>query len=504
MNRAQTLLPLLCLLCAAVPRAAGEEGIPTDALVLLPVRNDPTVSFRIWFRAGSQDDPAGKEGLAALSAAMLMDASTRNNRYEQILEKLYPLASSYDASTSVEMTVLSGRTHRDNLAEYYPLFLDAILRPAFLQEDLDRIRSQVLNYLENQLRYSSDEELGKALLYGDIFAGTPYGHIPQGTVEAVRSITLEDIRGFYARHFTRQNLVVGLTGGYDEALVGALRKDLWAFPAGAPPAVPPPSPRPIKGLLCTIVEKDAPATAISMGFPIGVLRGSREWYALAIANSWLGEHRNSSSHLYQVIREARGLNYGDYSYIEHFPNGGRLQMPPQNVARRRQIFEIWIRPVPNETRHFALRAAVRELRDLWESGMSEEEFNLTRGFLRKYALHYAPTSTERLGYALDDRFYGITGSHLETFRTMMTQITREEVNAAIRKHLNPASMRIAVVTKDAVGFRDALVGDAPSPITYATPKPQEVLDEDKVISVYPLTVRAEDVRIVTVQDLFAR
>ena len=69
-----------------------------------------------------------------------------------------------------------------------------------------------------------------------------------------------------------------------------------------------------------------------MGFPIDVLRGAQEWYALAIANSWLGEHRNSSSHLYQVIREARGLNYGDYSYIEHFPAAGGCMMPPQNVG----------------------------------------------------------------------------------------------------------------------------------------------------------------------------
>ena len=94
-----------------------------------------------------------------------------------------------------------------------------------------------------------------------------------------------------------------------------------------------------------------------MGFPIQVLRGSKDWYALAIANSWLGEHRNSSGRLYNVIREARGLNYGDYSYLEHFPNAGQRFLPPQNVARRQQIFEIWIRPVPNETRHFALRAA---------------------------------------------------------------------------------------------------------------------------------------------------
>ena len=73
-------------------------------------------------------------------------------------------------------------------------------------------------------------------------------------------------------------------------------------------------------------------TAEPAGAPIDVRRGSREWYALAVANSWLGEHRNSSSHLYQVIREARGMNYGDYSYIEAYPNGGQRSVPPTGAG----------------------------------------------------------------------------------------------------------------------------------------------------------------------------
>jgi zinc protease len=391
---AGTLIMLMSVLTPAGVQAGPE--VSGDNVVLLPVVNDPTISFRVWFRVGSQNDPAGKEGLANLTAAMLTDASTLNNTYEEILDKLYPLAAGYSASSSVEMTVIHGRTHRDNIERYYPLFMDALLRPAFKQEDLERIRSQVLNYLENTLRYASDEELGKAVLYNEIFSGTPYGHMTQGLVTSVKAITVDDIRAFYRSHFTRENVVIGVGGGYDGALVERLRKDLGALPEGT--VMPPRKPVPAMedGFSVTIVEKDAAATAISMGFPINVLRGSKDWYALAIANSWLGEHRNSSSHLYQVIREARGLNYGDYSYIENFPRGGQLQMPPQNVARRQQIFEIWIRPVPNETRHFALRAALREFRKLVDDGMSKEEFELTRNFLKKYVLHYAPTTMERL------------------------------------------------------------------------------------------------------------
>jgi zinc protease len=253
-----------------------------------------------------------------------------------------------------------------------------------------------------------------------------------------------------------------------------------------------------------MVEKDAPATAISMGFPISVRRGSRDWYALAIATSWLGQHRNSSSHLYQVIREARGLNYGDYAYIEHFPNGGQLQLPPQNVGRRQQIFEIWIRPVSNEARHFALRAAMRELKHLVDRGMTKAEFNLTRKFLKNFVLHYATTTTERLGYALDDRYYGIEGSHLETFRRMMDEITLEEVNAAIKKYLQYDNFQIAIITKDAPAFKEALVQNTPSPYKYPTPKPKSILDEDREISTFPLKIKPEDVKIVPVEKLFVK
>jgi zinc protease len=505
---ALTLFSILAMAASfASPAAegAGKAGkVPDSQVVRLPVKDDPTVSFRIWFKVGSQNDPAGKEGLAALTSAMLTDASTRKNSYEQILDKLFPLAGGYSASTDTEMTVVSGRIHKDNLKEFYPLLVEAILMPAFKQDDLDRIKSQTLNYLENTLRYAGDEDLGKAVLYNTIFAGTPYGHIPEGTIESVKAVTLADIEKFYRQHFTRDNVVIGIGGGYDADLVDRLQKDLGQLPAGKPIVVSPPRPKKIAGRQVVIVDKDAPATAISLGFPISVRRGSRDWYALAIANSWLGEHRNSSSHLYGVIREARGLNYGDYSYIEHFPSGSQLQMPPQNVGRRQQIFEIWIRPVSNEARHFALRAALREFKHLIDRGMTKAEFDLTRKFLKNYVLHFAPTTMERLGYALDDRFYGIQGSHLETFRRMMDEITLEEVNAAIKKYLQDDNLVIAIVTKDAAGFKEALVKDAPSPYKYPTPKPKAILDEDREISTFPLKIKPDAVKIVPVDKLFVK
>jgi zinc protease len=518
MNIIVKTLLLSLLVIPAMSISAAEQKVPKTQVVALPVKTDPTISFRLWFKVGSQDDPPGKEGLSALTAAMLADASTQKNSYAKILQQLFPLAAAYDSSVSTEMTVVSGRVHKDNLEQYYPLLTEAVLQPAFAADDLERIRDEMLNYLQNTLRYASDEELGKAVLYNQIFAGTPYGHISAGLIESVKKLTPDDVRAFYRKHYNRENVVVGIGGGYDAALVDRLCKDLGRLPEGEPAVMPPPKPQPIKGFKVAIVEKDAPATAISMGYPIDVLRGDKDWYALAVANSWLGQHRNSSSHLYQIIREARGLNYGDYSYIERFPNGGQLEVPPVNVGLRQQIFEIWIRPVPHAARHFALRAALREYQHLVENGMTAEDFDLTRRFLKSFVLQYAPTTMARLGYALDDRYLifdrllpdlrslpgAVRPGHLETFRNKMDTLTLQDVNSAIKRHWQYGNMQIAIVTKDAAALKEALVADAPSPIKYATPKPESVLKEDEQIAKFPLKIKAEDVKIVPVDDLFVK
>lgn len=504
----RVLLPVVAHLAGSFAQAAETAPPPPSAgahsPVLLHVPNDPTVSFRLWFKVGSQNDPAGKEGLAAITATMLTDAATRKHTYEQIIDLLFPLAANYYAVPSTEMTVIAGRTHRDNLGEFYSLLMNAVLAPAFQQSDLDRIKSRALNFLENTLRFASDEELGKAVLYNSIFAGTPYGHITSGTIEGVKSITLDDVRTFYAAHYTRENVVIGVGGGFEPTLIEHLQSDLAHLPAGAPPTVPPPQPEPLKGLRFTIIEKETDSTAISMGFPIDVLRGEKDWYALAIANSWLGEHRNAGGRLFQVIREARGLNYGDYTYIEHFPAAGQRFLPPTNVARRRQIFEIWIRPVPHEARHFALRAALREFQQLLKHGLTREEFDTRRNFLKNYVLHYATNTDERLGYALDDVFYGIEGSHLENFRRMMDELTLEDVNAAIKRHWQFGDLQVAIVTQNAAAFADALVNDTPSPITYSSPKPDAILAEDKLIATFPLRAQRENIRIVPINEVFTR
>jgi zinc protease len=424
----------------------------------------------------------------------------------EILEKLYPLASEYSVRVDKEMTTLTGRTHRDNVDAYFDLFTEAFLQPAFDPSDFERVRSDAVNYLENTLRYASDEELGKAALHQFVFTATPYAHPTLGTVQGLQSVTLDDVSEFYATHYTRDNAVVAVGGGFDDDLIARLEASVARLPLGS---LGPPDPgaeldvEPIEHTEVVLVSKPDADTSISFGFPIDVRRGERDFYALWIANSWLGEHRNSSSHLYQVIRSARGMNYGDYSYIEAFPNGGRRSMPPVNVGRNHQMFEVWIRTLPNEHAHFALRAALRELTNLVDNGMTEEQFEITRAFLKKYVLHFAETTRARLGYAVDDVFYGIEDpGHLARFVEMMDQLSVEDVNAVIKRHLRYHDLKIAMVTGNAEGLASALASDAPSPMSYTSAKSAEILAADAEIAVFPLGIDPQAISIVAVEDMF--
>jgi zinc protease len=493
------MIVALAFLAMVTNSGCGEN---VDRLVLLPVTDDPSVCLRVVFNVGSQNDPPGKEGLAALTAALVAEGSTTKRPYEEIVALLYPMAGDVTAQVDKEVTVFIGRTHRDNLEAYYALYKESLLEPAFTEDDFTRVRNDRLNYVKTTLRYSQDEELAKEALSEFVFAGTPYEHNEEGNVKSLAAITADDVRKFYRTHYTRDNVTIGLGGGFDESFASRVEADFLALPAGAAAQVPPPRLRPIEGLQVRIVEKDVQSTALSFGFPIGVKRGDRDFYALAMATSWLGEHRNSFSHLYQVIREARGLNYGDYAYIEHFPHAHAADFPPQNVSRRQAVFQVWIRPVPNEAGVFAFRAALRELRNLIENGMSEEDFEMTRRFLKNYILHYAPTTSSKLGSALDDKFYGIADGHWATYARMLDELTLEDVNAALKRHLSFENIKVVFVTPDAAGLKSALVLNAPSPITYASEKPAEVIEEDGEISAYPLRVRAEDVSVLEIEQVF--
>jgi zinc protease len=477
---------------------------PNDlAIETLPLEDNPLVALKVLVGIGSANDPTGREGLADLTFSLLAGGGTRTKTYEEITRAFYPMAAAVSLQVDKEMSVFSGTIHRDNLDKYYALLKEMLLDPGFREDDFNRLKTNQLNFLEKTLVNNMDEQFGKEILGLMLYAGHPYRHHPAGTVESVSGITLDDVRAFYKEQMVRGNLTIGIAGGYPPDFPSRVRGDFAVLRAGFTPRLRLPAQRQPRGLEVAIADKPTPATAISMGFPIVINRSSDDFFALWIAGSHFGEHRQHVSLLFQKIREERGQNYGDYAYIEHFVQG-RDKFPATNFDRQQQYFSIWIRPLTNANRHFVIRQALRELKKLVDEGISEERFELVRTYLLNYTRLYAQTVGERLGWQMDSHYYGYQ-DFLAEAQTRLRRLTREDVNRAVKKYLNYDNVCIAVVTQDGESLKKALVENTPSPITYANPNmPRAVLDEDQVIQAYRLDVKPENVRVIPAAEFFKR
>ncbi|HZS48985.1 MAG TPA: pitrilysin family protein [Blastocatellia bacterium] len=466
--------------------------------------SSPLVTFRFLFLVGAASDPDGKEGVANLTASLLAGGGTKSMNYEDIVQAMYPMATSFNSQVDKEMTVFTGSTHIDNLDRYYGIVSEMLLDPGWHEEDFNRIKEDAINYLKINLRNNNDEELGKEELYNFIYRGTAYGHHSVGTIEALEQLTLTDVKDFYRSNYTYNNFILGLAGGYDEGFIHRIDSDFSKLPRGQESKGRVwPEPESIDGLQMEIIERDTRATAISFGFPIAITRSHPDWVALKLVESYFGQHRSSNSHLYQVMRQVRGLNYGNYAYIEYFPRGMFLTQPDPNLARSSQIFQVWIRPVEPENAHFALRIAMYELKKLVDNGLSAEDFEQTRQFLSKFINVLTKTQSSHLGYDLDSFWYAISDFN-RYVREGLSNLTVEKVNDVIKKYLQYQNIKFVAVTKNGEELRRALIENQPSPMNYVSAKPQRVLDEDKIIENLTLNFQPENIKIVPVDEIFQR
>ncbi|MEW5850241.1 MAG: pitrilysin family protein [Myxococcota bacterium] len=481
--------------------AAGEGAELATVVQKSPV---PQLNIKLLFTVGSAHDPKGKEGLAALSGTMLAEGGSKALAIDEINKALYPMAGSFSVQVDKEMTTFTGSIHRDNVKPFLDIVLPQLLDPGMRPDDFKRLKDRQLNALTTDLRSNNEEELGKERLQGNIFAGTPYGHPVLGTVAGIQAITLDDVKDHVKKAYTRANLTVGISGDIPDELLPILKRELGTLPAQSGlGALPRFEGRKPKGMEVEIIQKETAATAISFGHPIAVTRSHPDFPALTVMRAWLGEHRSSVSHLYQQIREIRGMNYGDYAYIEAFPRGMYQFFPDPNIARRAQLFEIWLRPVQPQNAHHALRIAHYELEKLIQNGMSPEDFERTREYLMKNVYIMTATQNAQLGYALDSRWYGIP-EYTTYMREKLKALTVADVNRAMKEHLSSKDLSMVIITKDAAGLKNALVSDAVSTITYDAEKPKELLEEDKLIGARKLGIPAANVRITPVDQVFAK
>ncbi|NQZ06267.1 MAG: insulinase family protein [Algicola sp.] len=481
----------------------GDDKMVEPTFKIVDKTSDSAIIDVNWlFNTGAAADPKGKKGLAALTAAMIAQGGSQSRSYKDIQLAMYPLAGSFHSQLDKEMISFRGRVHKDNAQAWQKLVMDQLMNPGWREEDLKRVKTQLVNSIKSGLKTSNDEELGKEVLYSALYKGHPYESFNTGDISDIESITVEDISNFYQSQFTQAKLTLGLTGDMPRQAKQKLIAGLSKLPKGSETRLDiPPAPK-LSGRHVTIVEKNAKSTAVSFGFPIDTIRSHKDWVALWLVRSYFGEHRSHNSYLYRRIRAIRGMNYGDYSYIEYYPRGMYQTKPDANLGRSSQIFQVWLRPLrSNSDAHFATRVAMFELEKLIKDGMSAENFEGTKNFLYNFVPQMVDSQDRQLGYALDSEFYQ-TEDFVSYVRNGLNKLTLDDVNRVIKENLQTDNIHYVFISGDGKDMKKRLVSDQTSSLEYNSEKPQELLDQDKIIQDYKLHLDGSRVNIKAIDDLY--
>ena len=484
--------------------------------------NSAKIVVKLMFKNGSICDPPGKEGLTYTTARLITQGGTGDLSYSDIQEKIYPMAAEYGSSVDKEVTIFTFQFHQDWQEAFYPIMTGLITNPSFEKADFNRVKVNQQAYVDQVIRASSDEEYSKKALEDFLFRGTNYQHMKEGKSVSVSAITLEDVKEHYKKFFTKNNLMIGIAGNYSSSFIDKLKNDLTSLSDTNPEIPESPVIDMPNGIEVEIVSKDgAFGSAIFTGYPLNITRVDDEFAALMVANSYLGEHRKSYGRLYQMIREQRSMNYGDYSYIEWYDNGGANMLPPPGVPRHSNYFSVWIRPVQIAKQlkmqyeelsgikighaHFALRMALREIDKMINNGISVEDFEATRAFLRSYIKLYIKSPSNQLGYLMDSKMCG-RENYIEELDKLLADLTLEDVNNAINKYFQIDNMKITIVTdkSEAQALANSLKNNLTSPMSYSNVVkaglPEEILSEDLETENFKLNVKK--VTIIDSKDTF--
>ena len=543
------LLPLILLMaCATAPSPIPPDDVPMPPaaeaaaapqetviykqggprVVTLDSRA-PLVTVRVMITHGSTSDPAGKEGLAAITGDAVTDGGYRTANgvvtKEQLAELTMPWGSGARPSvfTSSRATTFYFTAPRDVIGRYVAEVLRPMLTAPELEAgEIDRLKNETLSQITS-IRSEDLEALGLAAIDQYVLAGTGYGHHVIGRESTVPTITRDDVVRFYRDYYRPENAIVGISTT-DPAVVQQVTDAVREINADATtpsPSQPAVQPESFTGRQALVIEEpNAPAASVHLGFPFPVNRNHPDYWPLYVANVWLGTHRDSFGQLYQKIREERGYNYGDYSYIEYWTGRPNSLFQIFNQPREQQYFSIWVRPVKHEHAVHMMKAVTYELEQMVRNGLTPEQVEESKKKARVLYLNLGETVPRLVGARVDDAFFGQSGNgFLDAYIQSIDRVTPQQVNDAIRRHLSTANLKYVVVTSTphVQNTVDQIKGSAPvygkswQEYEFTTAKlpdgttvwqvPEAKLPTvqlDAVWAAYPLEVR--DVRVMNVSE----
>lgn len=316
-----TLLPEAERARLPEPGAAVEPTTPpvsdfrlANGLRVLVVRKTglPLVSARLSFDAGSADDPAGKAGEAALTAALLTQGTTTRTA-PQIATEIEQLGANVGASAGVDFSNVFANAPANVFPQAVALMADLVRNPAFAESELDLQRTQTLDGLKVAL--STPGQVMSQAVGRVVYGGAPYGSPAIGTLTSLPTLTRGDVVAFHDGRYRPESATLVFSGDITAEAARTLAEQTfgdWHGANQAAAANTAPSGQPMAPRIIVIDQPGAGQAAVAVAMR-SVPRATPDYFPLTLGNTLLGG--SFTSRLNQEIRIKRGLSYGTRSSL---------------------------------------------------------------------------------------------------------------------------------------------------------------------------------------------
>jgi zinc protease len=424
---------LAALIAIALPARSAHAleikrfTLGSGAILLVSEQHQlPMVSMAIAFDAGARRDPKGKDGLAALTAASLMQGTSHLSAAE-FNQKVDFMGSAISISASRDYASASLTTLKKYTDDSLHLMAQALQDPGLRDDD---IRRKLADQVANIKAAEEEPEYVAAVAFNKLLFGEgPYGHPSDGLSDTVSKLTPDEVRAFYHEHYLMGSAVIAVTGDVDAASIkGKIEQEFTGLAGVVAVQAEPAAPVVAPGLHPDLIDRNVAQANLILGGS-GIARSNPDFYKLQVMNYILGGG-GFASRLMKVVRSKAGLAYGIGSafHAGKFPGAFLIVLQTKNRSS-------------NE----ALKLILQQVHEIQDTPVSDAELHSAK----KYLIGSFPMKLDRqseiVSFMLETELYGLGTDYAERYPRLIDAVTKADVQKVAQEYLHPDALNLVAV-----------------------------------------------------------
>jgi zinc protease len=411
-------------------------------VILLEQHEVPIISFSVSVRAGAVLDPAGKEGLASVTAELLR-RGTRTRSADQLASELDFVGGVLWFGVNADRASGAAEFLKKDLGVGLDLLSDVLQHPVFPQAEVEKLLKQRID----GIKQSKDEaqsviqDYFNAYLFGD----HPYARPEGGDERSLAAITQQDVTRFYQSHYGPQTTTLAVAGDFATAeMERALTEKFGKWPSlAAPPASKLAEPTPFKGRKLLLVDKpDSTQTFFLIG-NLGVARTNPDRVGIEVVNTVFGGRFTSL--LNDALRVNSGLTYGARSFFDEHKVAGAFAISTYTQ---------------NATTVQAMDMALDILKQLHERGLSEEQLRSAKAYLKGQFPPQIETTSQLASLLTELDFHGLDEREVNDYFAKIDALTVADARRIIKQYF-PLDNLVFVLIGKAEEIKESVKKYAP-------------------------------------------